>query len=242
MTHPATLLRNSWKAYARAWRLWTALVAPIGLLLILYVASATLLNDAPWYAGLIFAVVSAAAAVVAIRLFLNAAIWTADKSLKGEKTTLREAYQVAIKTFWPSLGVAVLRALIVLGGLILLIVPGIIWAMRYSLATQLVVLEGKTGWDAMAKSKELTNGKIIEAIIDFGVASIVLGYGTWLALGAVLIVFLVLNNILANVINTALAASIIGGAATLVELAVVWFAIVFPSITSLAIYKDFSAK
>lgn len=254
MTHPATLLRNSWKAYARNWRLWTSLVLPLIVLLALYVAVAT------WLAGdtslprtmelsiaeqnksIILMGVTILAAIAVVRLFLNAAIWTADKSLKGEKTNLREAYQVAIKFFWPSLGVAVLRALIVIGGLILLIVPGIIWAVRYSFATQVVVLEGKKGWDAMARSKEMTKGGILEALIDFGVASLIIGYGTWITLGAVLIIFLILNNLLAGLIEAEMAANIVGIAATLAELAVVWFAIVFPSITTLAIYRDFSAK
>lgn len=254
MTHPATLLRNSWKAYARNWRLWTSLVLPLVALLVLYVAVATLLagdtsgvrtlelSIAERNKSLALAIVTILAAIAVVRLFLNAAIWTADKSLKGEKTSFREAYQIAIKFFWPSLGVAVLRALIVIGGLILLIVPGIIWAMRYSLATQIVVLEGKNGWEAMTKSKELTKGGLLEALIDFGVASMVIGYGTWLTLGAVLIIFLILNNVLAGVIDTGLAANIIGIAATLAELAVVWFAIVFPSITTMSIYKDFSGK
>lgn len=60
--------------------------------------------------------------------------------------------------FWSYLGVSALVPLAVLGGLILLIVPGIIWAVRFSLAP-IIVLDTKVGpVAAMKESYAITRG------------------------------------------------------------------------------------
>jgi hypothetical protein len=68
-------------------------------------------------------------------------------------------------------------ALIVLGGLILLIVPGIIFALRYSLALQSAVLEDKRGWNAMRRSAELTQGRYASVFSLYLVPNLVFGIG-----------------------------------------------------------------
>lgn len=56
-------------------------------------------------------------------------------------------------------GVYFLTALIVIGGLILLVIPGIIFAYQYSQASYIMVENPELGiWDAMKKSKEMMKG------------------------------------------------------------------------------------
>ncbi len=62
------------------------------------------------------------------------------------------------RTFWRYLGVSILMPLTVLAGLLLLIVPGIIWAVRFSFSP-LIVVDTKTGpVKAMRESWAITKG------------------------------------------------------------------------------------
>lgn len=83
------------------------------------------------------------------KLFLNYFDGT-DLSIKG----VFSAYGV----FWYYIGTSILYALIVLGGLILLIVPGIIWAIKYSFSL-FIVVDTKAGpMDALRESSAITKG------------------------------------------------------------------------------------
>lgn len=59
--------------------------------------------------------------------------------------------------FWKYLGGMILYSLIIAGGLILLIVPGIIWAIKYQFVPYLV-LEGYSPLDALSRSGAITKG------------------------------------------------------------------------------------
>lgn len=62
------------------------------------------------------------------------------------------------KTFWRYLGVSVLTGLAVIGGLLLLIIPGLIWAVRFSFAP-VIVIDTKSGpIVSMKESYAITNG------------------------------------------------------------------------------------
>jgi len=53
---------------------------------------------------------------------------------------------------------SLLYSLIVIGGTLLLIIPGIIWSVKYSLVTYLIVDKGMSPVEALHKSGEITNG------------------------------------------------------------------------------------
>lgn len=76
----------------------------------------------------------------------------------GESPKFSEIFQ-EYRTFWRYLGVSILVPLTVLGGLILIIIPGIIWAVRFSFSF-FVVIDSKTGpVVAMKESYAITKGK-----------------------------------------------------------------------------------
>jgi hypothetical protein len=60
--------------------------------------------------------------------------------------------------FWRYLGAGILYCLIVLGGLILLIVPGIIWAVKFSLCYYFVIDKGLGPIEALKASSRATMG------------------------------------------------------------------------------------
>lgn len=61
----------------------------------------------------------------------------------GESPQFTDIFQ-EYKTFWRYLGVSILSSLAILGGLILLIIPGIIWAVRFSFSP-IIVVDTKIG-------------------------------------------------------------------------------------------------
>ena len=74
--------------------------------------------------------------------------------------TTKIAVKRAFAVFWPLVGTSILVGLVLFAGLLLLIVPGIIFFLWYALATQIVVVEGTSGVDAMKRSKELMKGNM----------------------------------------------------------------------------------
>jgi hypothetical protein len=69
-----------------------------------------------------------------------------------------EPIQAGLEAFAPVLVVAVLTAAAIFGGFLLLVVPGLIFAVRLAFTTQSVVVEGHRGPGALKRSWELTRG------------------------------------------------------------------------------------
>ena len=59
----------------------------------------------------------------------------------------------------PVIVVAVLNTLIILGGLLLLLIPGLIFSVWYGFSQMEVVLHKKRGWQALAASQTLVHGR-----------------------------------------------------------------------------------
>lgn len=70
-----------------------------------------------------------------------------------------EAFKDARTFFLPMLFVAVLSSVVIIGGFILFIIPGVIFMIWYSLMYFTLILEHKRGWDAMKSSKAYVQGR-----------------------------------------------------------------------------------
>ena len=77
---------------------------------------------------------------------------------KPKLATLFDAWDC----FWRYLGAALLYALIVVGGFLLLIVPGIIWAIQFSLYRYFVIDKGLGPIEALKASSRTTRGAKLE--------------------------------------------------------------------------------
>jgi uncharacterized membrane protein len=76
----------------------------------------------------------------------------------GESPKFTEIFQ-EYRTFWRYLGTCILTLLSVIGGLILLIIPGIFWAIRFSFAS-IIIVDTKIGpVAAMKESYAITKGQ-----------------------------------------------------------------------------------
>jgi hypothetical protein len=74
----------------------------------------------------------------------------------------------AFDCFWRYVGTMILYGLIILGGFILLIVPGIIWAVQFSLSYYFVVDRGLGPIQALKASSRTTNG-VKWDLLGFGI-------------------------------------------------------------------------
>jgi hypothetical protein len=84
-----------------------------------------------------------------------AVIHAVAKLYLGQPVTAVEAMKVGLRRFLPLIGTSILFSLVVMGGMILLIIPGILFAIWFGLYQHVVVLEGLVGQKALARSKKL---------------------------------------------------------------------------------------
>lgn len=70
-----------------------------------------------------------------------------------------EALKAGMKFFLPMLWIMAISALVYLGGLLLFIIPGIIFAIWFAFSYFTLVFEGKRGWAAMQASKAYVTGR-----------------------------------------------------------------------------------
>lgn len=70
------------------------------------------------------------------------------------KLSFVKAYNRALEGIWQYIWISLLSSLLIVGGLFLGIIPGIIFAVWFSLAGYVFVAEGEKGLNALLKSKE----------------------------------------------------------------------------------------
>jgi hypothetical protein len=95
------------------------------------------------------------------------------RGVRSNAITVTEALQGSGKLFLPYLWVSFLTSIIALFGFVLLIVPGVIFAIWYSFSVIALVLEDKHGMEALRRSKELVKGRVIEVFGKFLLMAII---------------------------------------------------------------------
>lgn len=97
-------------------------------------------------------------------------------SAKGQKMSFKEAYNAGKKFGLRLLGLGILAGLAILGGFILLIIPGLIFIAWFSLAQFVMVEEDLGIVDSMKRSKAMVKGHVIEmlGLLGLGTAAGVL--------------------------------------------------------------------
>ncbi|MDB5334803.1 MAG: hypothetical protein JWN70_422 [Planctomycetaceae bacterium] len=97
---------------------------------------------------------------VVIPITNAAMVYAISRSYLGLPTSVGDSFKFAVPRVLPLLWTWILLFLVILGGYLLCIVPGIIFSFWYALVTQIVVLEGPYGWEAMKRSKALMKGNM----------------------------------------------------------------------------------
>jgi len=107
-----------------------------------------------------------------------------DESIKDWK----EAYGKAKGLFWQFIWAAILVAIVISIGFILLIIPGIYLAVAFGFYLFALVLDGARGWDTAKKSKELVKGYWWAV------------FGRWLAFGIIIgLIAMVIGGVVAAI-------------------------------------------
>jgi len=86
----------------------------------------------------------------------NAAVVDAVARLYlGQETSAVESLKYGLSRLMPLIWTSILMMLAIMGGFILLIIPGILFALWFALSTHVVVIEGISGGAALGRSKQL---------------------------------------------------------------------------------------
>lgn len=109
--------------------------------------------------GLILIVILVFVFAVIIGSYFNAVImWAVLNTAQGKKWEIKDALKMGLKYFWKLIAANILVMLGVLGGLVLLIVPGIIFMVWWMFTAMVVVDEDETALEAINRSKQLVEG------------------------------------------------------------------------------------
>lgn len=160
------ILENIWSIYKNHWRKFIIFSAFLfiptlaaSVLGLVGVITDSLAPNSQLFSNVLTAIILVAGLVfyiwstIALALALNTII-------KQEAQARWQAvYNEAAPKIWPFIYTNVLSTLIIIGGTILLIIPGIIFAVWYAFVTYSVVLSGKAGFMALKDSKALVTGR-----------------------------------------------------------------------------------
>lgn len=120
-----------------------------------------------------------------LAVFVNNALFHAISSAYlSRPTTVGQCFRHAANRFLPALGTMILTSLATLGGMLLCFIPGILFALWFSLAQQIAVLEGMGGPDALTRSRELMKGNML-TLIALGLMLAAIGVGIGMTAGVI---------------------------------------------------------
>ncbi len=125
---------------------------------------------------------------VLIPLCTAAMIQNISASYLGEDLSAGASYGRAAPRFLPLMGTQVLVFLVVMVGLVLLIIPGIIFSLWFLIVGPVVILEGVGGTSALGRSRELMRGNLgkgFSLMFVVGILCAVLGWIFGLLIGLV---------------------------------------------------------
>ncbi len=177
ISNPFELIKPSYETLKLNWTtLLLAFLIPLGVVLAtgLVVLVAMLVHNsvATILAFTIGGIGVLAAVVVGIMLFPVLPI-VMLKSAHGEKIDLADAFAQGRPYIGRLVGFTILTGLAILGGYVLLVVPGIIFTAWFALAAYVALEENLGVVDSMKRSKQLVKGHVIEMLGMQGLPALV---------------------------------------------------------------------
>ena len=196
------LLDTSIKLYRQNWKLFMGIVAYVfvplqflqsfltrNLLASPFASPDQFPTQSEADTGLIFTAIFGLVTFLFVLPFLTAAIARATSEVYlGSAPTVGDIYRFALSLTASVLWATFLVFLIVVLGFIAVIIPGIIFAIRYSFTPSIVAIEGKRGTRAMKRSWELAKGffwKILGTLLLATVLTGIVGAVLQLPLSAI---------------------------------------------------------
>jgi hypothetical protein len=109
--------------------------------------------------GGVFAAIGGLASLVTVPMLTGALIYGSMRALEGRPVDMGECFQAGTRRWLPMLGLMIGSGLLIAFGFILLFVPGVLLALRWSVAGPALVLEGRGIPEAMGRSADLTRDR-----------------------------------------------------------------------------------
>jgi hypothetical protein len=163
---PTKLLSDAWKLYKSRWKTFLGIIiAPILLIIPVFLVFGIIVFGAGMIGAfdlesavgnvIIFAILLLVLSIsmIIIQFWSQAALIYAIKDSAeniGIKESYRRGWHKIRSFFW----VSILSGFIIMGGYMFFIIPGIIFAIWFSLALYIVITEDLKGMDALLKSRE----------------------------------------------------------------------------------------
>jgi hypothetical protein len=182
------ILSAAFGLYQRHWRTLLAIAAvvvvPITLLQYLVgnqvrvqsqVTSSGVVVSTPSWAVGVSGLVAALAGLLMYLVLTGAITRAVAAEVAGEDPGLEQSYRFGFHRLGSVLVVSVLVGLATLGGLILLVIPGIYIGVRLCVSVEALVVEGRRGTQAMSRSWELVGGHWWHALGTLVVAALLTG-------------------------------------------------------------------
>jgi hypothetical protein len=154
-------------------------------------------------------------------LLAAALIYAVVMQLRGEKVGIFESVARGLNRFFPVVGTAILRGILVVIGLVLLIVPGVVLIVMFWVALPSAVVERNNPIDAINRSLALTKGRrwaifglfvilivlyfVLSLVFSFIIKAIIPSLISSFSISGILL-FLLGINLLVQSVTTALSA------------------------------------
>lgn len=88
----------------------------------------------------------------------GAVVYTVFQRMRGRSPAVGESLRVGVSQLLPVLGVAILQGLVMILGFLLCIIPGILFAVMYTVAVPVAIEEKPGVGRSMSRSADLTDG------------------------------------------------------------------------------------
>jgi hypothetical protein len=182
------ILSTAFQLYQRHWRTLLAIAAvvviPFTLLQYLLgdqvrargeeTREGVVIETASWAVG-VAGLVTALAGLLMFLVLTGAITRAVAAEVAGEDPSVEQSYRFGFHRLGSVLVVSILVGLATIGGLILLVIPGIYIGVRLVVSIEALVVEGRRGTQAMARSWELVGGHWWHAFGTLLVAWLVIG-------------------------------------------------------------------
>jgi hypothetical protein len=173
------LMRQALALYRARLPLYLALVAipvvPVGIAL---VALAAAVPNPSADTNNVTLISAAAEFLLVVPLAQAGVAYAVKAQVAGARPSLLETLRFAMPRFSALVGTIILSSLVIIVGLVALVIPGLVMAIWFQFAGQVVVLEDLTYWQALRRCRDLVRGvfwRTLAAVLAIGVIAFLAG-------------------------------------------------------------------
>lgn len=125
-----------------------------------------------WTNNLVLTIIGSIGVLLLSSVVAGAQILVFSRAYDNEPASLGEALTFALGKWLPLVGIALAYSLIIVLGMLLCIIPGIIFAIEYGFAAILVAVEDRKIGDALTRSSKLTQGRRMDMFLTTFMAAV----------------------------------------------------------------------